>query len=215
MPKLENPYLEEFQAFDPKSARGSVWGKLDLCLKYAWGVPTDQAIERIASYAPLIEIGAGAGYWAWCLRQFGAEIVAFDVEVNPSGENKRRSKKEVHLTEVLQGDENKIGDYPNHTLFLCYPPSKYPPLAIECLRRYRGEYLIYVGPPWRSHEAAGDIWFHAALANLWAVVETISIPSPADAGDQVFVYRQLPPDQHRIVLTPEEVDYWRASQVSF
>ena len=38
--------------------------RLPLQLTYACAVPNDAVIRALARYAPLIEIGAGSGYWA-------------------------------------------------------------------------------------------------------------------------------------------------------
>lgn len=202
---LQNPYLREFETFVPQDDFDRNFGKLRLRLKYVWAVPTDEAIERMSEFSPIIEIGAGAGYWAWCARQFGVEIVAFDCEVSPPGENLRRALDELHFTEVLEGDENKICDYPNHTLFLVYPPSKVPPLGIRCLNLYKRRHLLYAGPPWRSHEAAGDAWFHAELENKWRLLHRIALPSDNNADDALCVYESLPTDQHRNIIPADEI----------
>jgi hypothetical protein len=44
--------------------------------KYAFGVPGNYALDCLARYGPLVEIGAGTGYWARCLRERGVDIVA-------------------------------------------------------------------------------------------------------------------------------------------
>lgn len=49
--------------------------------RFAWAVPTDEAILAIAELGPIVEIGAGTGYWAWLLEQAGAEVLAFDAEL--------------------------------------------------------------------------------------------------------------------------------------
>jgi hypothetical protein len=36
------------------------------------------ALAAIARYAPIVEMGAGTGYWARCLRERGIDAVAYD-----------------------------------------------------------------------------------------------------------------------------------------
>jgi hypothetical protein len=35
-------------------------------------------VQVLAPYAPIVEVGAGSGYWAYELRQAGVEVVATD-----------------------------------------------------------------------------------------------------------------------------------------
>lgn len=110
----------------------------ELVRKYSWAVPSEAAIKHLVSLSPLIEIGAGTGYWAYLIREAGGEIVAFDEfpYCNDQANNK--------WSEVLKGDENKVLDFPNHTLFLCWPPNK-SPMAYNCLKNYKGDKLVFVG----------------------------------------------------------------------
>src|ERR1019366_9271626 len=38
---------------------------------YAYAIPNDAALDRLASLGPIVEVGAGAGYWAHLLRERG------------------------------------------------------------------------------------------------------------------------------------------------
>jgi len=55
----------------------------ELCISHAWSVPTREAIERVCEWSPLIEVGAGTGYWASLIAAAGGDIVATDL--NPPG----------------------------------------------------------------------------------------------------------------------------------
>jgi hypothetical protein len=46
--------------------------------RFAWAVPSDEAIRTIAGLGSIVEIGAGTGYWASLLELAGADIAAFD-----------------------------------------------------------------------------------------------------------------------------------------
>src|SRR5579883_1374914 len=46
--------------------------------KYAHAIPTNTALTAIADFAPIIEIGAGTGYWAFLLRRRGVDIICYD-----------------------------------------------------------------------------------------------------------------------------------------
>ena len=45
-----------------------------------YATPSDEALATLAEHAPLVEVGAGTGYWSAVLQQRGVDIVAFDSE---------------------------------------------------------------------------------------------------------------------------------------
>lgn len=57
-----------------------------LCLRhlerYGCTKWTDEALDVIKQYSPLIEIGAGHGHWQKALEDKGADVVAFDNEAS-------------------------------------------------------------------------------------------------------------------------------------
>ena len=57
------------------------WRKADRewpCWSLAFAVPSERALDLLASYAPLVEMGAGTGYWARLLQLRGVQVAAFD-----------------------------------------------------------------------------------------------------------------------------------------
>jgi hypothetical protein len=51
----------------------------ELRQKYAWAIPDARALRIIKHFAPVVEMGAGTGYWCYLLRQNGIDIVAYDL----------------------------------------------------------------------------------------------------------------------------------------
>eukprot|EP01050_Picozoa_sp_SAG11_P037163 SAG11_NODE_14522_length_609_cov_0.849020_1_plen_107_part_10 len=49
--------------------------------RYAWAIPDERALTICAHFAPLVEVGCGAGYWARLLRDRGVPITALDRDV--------------------------------------------------------------------------------------------------------------------------------------
>lgn len=45
---------------------------------YCFSIPTDEALDTLAARSPLVEIGAGLGFWAAMLVARGADIVCYD-----------------------------------------------------------------------------------------------------------------------------------------
>lgn len=55
------------------------------CRMYAFAVPTSEAIAVLKRYSPVVEVGAGTGYWASLLRKAGADVTALDCQPTDSG----------------------------------------------------------------------------------------------------------------------------------
>jgi hypothetical protein len=70
---LLNPYFDLHQLLSSQSLRMEVLKSMrrKLVAAYAWAIPSHLALEALSRYSPLIELGAGTGYWAFCVRQIG------------------------------------------------------------------------------------------------------------------------------------------------
>lgn len=101
--------------------------------KYSWGIPNDEALNEISKYSPIIEIGAGLGYWASLLRERGTRIIPTDIHPPREG-----------WTRIYFGGakEYLIGPYQNRTLFMCWVPKKIAKTTAEI---YKGNIILWVG----------------------------------------------------------------------
>lgn len=183
-----NPYLDEFLAahgpgHDPF---GLYTLRHELTAKYAWAVPTPEAIDAIAKLSPIVEVGAGAGYWAWLLRQAGAEVHAFDIAPPPGANGYGHTRA---WSEVRQGDARKAmaGGRRTHTLFLCWPPYS-DPMAHTALLAHRGEHVVYVGEG--PDGCTGSDEFHDLLHTRYEQVEEPEIPRWWGLHDYCTIYRR-------------------------
>lgn len=156
-----------------------------LVKEYSWAVPSHEALETIASYSPLIEIGAGSGYWAHLLQQMKANILPFDTAPPSTVENEFGHNKE--WTKVWKGDESALDDHPERTLFLCWPPYQ-SSMAVNCLKRYKGEYFLYVG---EIDGCNGDDDFWNYLNNNFEEEKRVTIPQWQHIHDVLVVYRRI------------------------
>lgn len=178
---LNNPYLDLLKQIHPTLSRNC--GDIDsdfnvlkqrqeLCTKYSWAIPDEFAIEKIANYiktrqlSSIVEIGAGNGYWAYCLNQMGIVVNAFD-----SGGSHLNFKQE-HWHPVNLGGIRSLQEFANAALFLCWPPmnthkakvakklnriqpkwsspirdvvSRGVNMGGGALSRFKGNHVIYVG----------------------------------------------------------------------
>lgn len=72
----------------------------------SFGIPSEEALEAIAACAPLVEVGAGTGYWSAVLQQRGVDIVAFDSAPPTTGFNNAFFR--ATFTTVHEGDSESI-----------------------------------------------------------------------------------------------------------
>jgi len=171
-----NPYGDAFQSGVPSSARKPMlWA-------YSWGIPSLEAIHAIADLGPIVELGAGTGYWAWLLKQAGADILCLDS--NP--------ESPPHWYPVRQGGARHLASHQDRTLLMVWPPlagREESCMAYEALQFWRGSQLVYVGE-WRGRTASPQ--FHDHLeANF---KKTLELPLPRWAGfsDSLFILRANP-----------------------
>jgi hypothetical protein len=128
-----NPYLDEVLRLigDIRSSGAAdvelelLSHREELVAKYAFSIPTAGALAAIAAYSPLIEIGAGTGYWARCLSLAGADIIAFDSRVPGAHSPWEWSAANAWFDDtwfyVEEGDEATAALYPERSLFLAWP----------------------------------------------------------------------------------------------
>ena len=164
---------------------------------FSWAIPNQEAILGIAKYTPIIEIGAGTGYWAWLLEQAGARVKTFD----------REPGQPPQWHSIEQGDPAGFrlpSAYPlanpseafsplfsEGTLLLCWPPLD-SPMATDALNHYTGETVIYVGE-WKGRTA--DSLFHQKLSEEWKLIREITIPNWPGYTDKVYVFIRLVPTE--------------------
>jgi hypothetical protein len=111
--------------------------------RYAYVEPDEQTLKALRDLGPLVEIGAGTGYWASRLREIGADIIAFD-QAPPDGERSNRYHGRTPTwTEVLEGDQSVLAAHSDRALFLCWPPL-FSSLA-ECTQHYTGATIAIIG----------------------------------------------------------------------
>eukprot|EP00873_Tetraselmis_striata_P005033 jgi/Tetstr1/425297/TSEL_015748.t1 len=150
----------------------------------AW---TDEAMEAIARFSPLIEIGAGKGQWEAELSRRGVDVVAFDngvalptPELPPVGR-------------VAEGDHTQLAHHPRRTLLLVYPEGD---MAMQCLQEYRGEVLLYVGEG-RGGVTASAPFFDALEAG-WRAEAVIPLAPFRENYERLYVMRRCgPPPKKR------------------
>lgn len=148
---------------------------------YSWAIPSEEAVAALVEVSPLVEIGAGGGYWAKLIREAGGEVEAFDENPTQNEWAKRRWSK------VQAGDEYAVAAYPNHSLFLCWPPDN-DLMAEWTLDYYMGDVVAYVG----EHEGGvcATPGFFAMLDRDFEQERQIDIPRFWGISDYLSIWRR-------------------------
>ena len=144
--------------------------------EYSWAIPDANAIRRIAALQPIVEFGAGSGYWAQQLSEAGVRIRAFDV----TSSNRWFG--------VEEDDGSLLGKFADHTLLLCWPPFG-SSMAAKTLGSFAGETVIYIGEP-RGGCTADDDFFDMLSADF-VCIETSEIPKWPGIHDKMHTFRRM------------------------
>jgi hypothetical protein len=169
-----------------------------LTAEYAWAIPTEPVLHKIAALSPICEMGCGSGYWASLLAKLGADVLAVDAHPPLGGKNNwHRSAAGFsgvtatlrHFTDIVAGDAATFVVPRSRALMLCWPPYN-TSMASTALRRYRGNRVIYVGE--RGSGCTGDGAFHALLRRRWNQVACYEIPQWEGVHDAVYVFARRP-----------------------
>jgi hypothetical protein len=173
----------------------------ELASLFSWAVPNMRALDVLAAHAPLLECGAGMGYWAALLRARGVDIVAYDSA--PPG---RGAKNEFHRrarepwTHVARASSvNAVRRHRDRTLILCWPPYGDDAASYAVLRAYKGDMLIYIGEP--DEGATGSVRFRRELALNWKLAQAVALPRWPRLRDTLMVYKR---NEKRLPLTERD-----------
>lgn len=173
---MHNPYLDEYKQLpneDPVEERAR------LVLKYSWAVPNEEAIDYLCSNGPLVEIGAGGGYWANLITQEGGDIIAYDKEPYDNRWVKCRWFDDISI-----GGPMTLRDHGDRTLFLCWP---LPWVSYRCLKNFKGDDLVFIG---EFNECCGTDAFFWYLHFNWRVEHTIDIPQFEGMNDYIVHFKR-------------------------
>jgi len=202
---LDNPYLQAFlapsteaelHALGPYGLEHNVlWARRDrLVAEYAWAIPTESVLRKLAELSPICDLGCGTGYWAKLLRDVGADVLAVDANPPLEGTNHWHRRKAGilgqpvgirHFLDVVKGDAATFDVPSEQTLMLCWPPYNNR-MAEQALSRYRGARVIYIGES--EGGCTGDDDFHGTLAAQWNLDASYEIPQWEGLHDDVRVY---------------------------
>jgi hypothetical protein len=190
LPAGENPYLELFRGLmmsRPSPLLDLAERRRELASLFSWAIPTDAALELLAKYAPLVECGAGMGYWLALLRARGVDAIGYDVS-RPGRSNAFHKRARRPWSPIQPGSSvTAARQHRERSLVLCWPPYADDAASYAALRAYRGGVVIHIG---ERDGATGSVRFHRELELNWTLVEELELPHWPRLEDRVMVYRR-------------------------
>ncbi len=187
-----NPYLLEAKKFIKLSCLNDyeAFGiqrekRLELVRKYSWAIPDEDAINEIVKYSPIVEAGAGTGYWAWLISQKGGDIIALD-KFPPATSYNYYNHNYQHFP-VYYGDEESIKDYQDRTLMLCWCPYNND-MGYNHIRNYNGNHLILIGE--EEGGCCGNDEMFSLIEERFYLITNISIPQWDGIHDILKIYKR-------------------------
>jgi hypothetical protein len=153
---------------------------------YAYAVPSTEALELLQQHAPLVEMGAGTGYWAAFLQQAGAAVDAYDMQPPGIQPNEYHGHAAM-FADVKPGRPALLRSCnPDATLLLCYPPPDND-MALESAKAFRGQHLAYVGE-WQG--VTGTPALEAYLLQHFEPMRTVELPCFPNQAAYLFLFRR-------------------------
>lgn len=143
---MNNPMYDLWLSVQGKAQEEKVAAKFHSEVNYAWAVPGPEAIAAIVNSGPIIEINAGAGYWASMVEQAGGDIIATDL--NPIQTHPEAWLGDIKpFTDVYEAEASIAAEYPERTLLTVWPlpDQEYTTRAVTRYINAGGKRVIYVG----------------------------------------------------------------------
>lgn len=187
----ENPCLDLFRLLmaSPPRLTDLEERRRELASLFSWAIPTEAALDVLARHAPLVECGAGMGYWLALLRARGVDALGYDRAPPGRAGNPYHPRARASWTAVARLNSVEAARrHPERTLLLCWPPYADDAASYDVLRAYRGGALIHIGE--RDEGATGSVRFHRELALNWTPVQELELPHWPRLQDRVMVYRR-------------------------
>ncbi|MFC4910926.1 hypothetical protein [Actinomadura gamaensis] len=157
----------------PEGSARLAYAQMLLQATYAYAIPSPETVEWVKSFCgetPIVELGAGRGYWAAQLNKAGLNIEAYDSEPPDKVANVSfpRVVGQVDIWHPVRSlDDFAVrGQTADYTLLLCWPPGWGSQMSSQALNKFEeaeGERLVYIGEP-RGGKTGNDPFFEALNA---------------------------------------------------
>lgn len=152
---------------------------------FCFAVLTRAMVERIKPYGPILEVGAGTGYWAHEFKKAGVDYIATDRFPLPNNKYFSGSKAWEHVYTFTAVEAVKR--FPDRTLLMCWPEYQ-KSWAVEALKEYKGNVFVFVGE--EEEGCCADDDFFEYLHSYWVEREQLDMPQFFGLHDVAVIYER-------------------------
>jgi len=141
-----------------------------------------EALDALVGLGPLVEIGAGRGYWARLVSDLGGDIRAFDT-CTPARNSWVRSEIPWHPIEP--GSWEVALEFPRRAIFVCWPPrpNGFLPALLDGAPQ-RTLALVTDGP-----SSFGTDPLYERLHRGWVAEREVKIPTWPARYDRLTIWK--------------------------
>jgi hypothetical protein len=116
------------------------------------------------------------------LSEDWVDVVAYD-----RGQNKRNYSFLKEYYPIKHGSYEKVIKHSNRALFLCWPPYA-TPLAYQCVLKYKGDVLIYIGEDGGGCNGNED--FFKYVEKNYTLEKVVGMAKWEGIHDALWIYRR-------------------------
>ena len=185
--------------------------RTELCSYFAWAIPNTTALQTLLNLGPILEIGAGTGYWAYLLSKQGGDVVAYDMKDSHEGQSYRFRHSLVQDGGI---EQIQAKCHSHRTLLLCWPDiveesveddADRGSFSLDCLTHYsHGDVLAYIGELGphvvRTKKGWGDVFppggssssaaFQVELKESFDLVTRVCLPNWPPYNSHLTIWRR-------------------------
>jgi len=153
----------------------------DAIRKFGFSIPCIEAVRAIAAGSPLVEVGAGSGYWTRLLKAAGADVVVTDIGEGQQGNYQITVGEDVTRLSA----QDAVKKWPERNVFVSWPSYEMS-WAFEMARLIQsGRTLFYIGEG--NGGCTADDRFHRLMDREFHEAATIRIPQWPGIHDRLYV----------------------------
>lgn len=153
-------------------------------VQWGFSIPCAEAVQALLALGPLVEVGAGTGYWTAILRAAGAEVAATDL--HPRGRNSYGFEGGAHAHIEALGAVEAVRRYADRAVF-CSWPSEGESWALGMTWAMRpGQRLAIILNPRNT----GSRGLFRYLATRFRELGSVEIPQFPVAADKLTIFEK-------------------------
>lgn len=189
----EAPPAEELRAYGLTSDSTSAQRYAELRLlrfpltrTYSFAIPCREAVEALKRLEPIVEIGAGSGYWTAVLKAAGCDVVATDLQAVGSTGYGFVAGRWTSVEPL--GAPEAVRAYPDRNVFCCWPTEGADWALDASVEMKPGCFLAVIGEGAGGQTATEEFWRY--LREAFEPHESVVIPQFPRTRDFLAICRK-------------------------